>query len=370
MIKHKLLLALFMSFCITTFAQQAPQKRSLPEKAARMLIVGMRGTELTPDNPVIKDIQERKVGGIILFEHNITPTEKKLNSIERLQKLCSDLQNLTDEKLIISIDQEGGKVNRLKTKYGFPDMVSQQYLGQTDNEDTTRYYAGIIADQLKMLGFNTNFTPCVDVNINPDCPVIGKVERSFSSDPAKVAHHSMLVIDEQRKRGIYTAVKHFPGHGSSRADSHKGFTDVTDTWQESELFPYYTILGNKGCDMVMISHVFNRNMDAQYPATLSQKIITGILREELDWDGIVITDDMHMKAITDLYSLEESLVLTINAGTDMIILSSNIPGNTEPVSQQAIDAIVHAVETGAIPMERIDEANRRIDTLLSKEPQP
>ncbi len=341
-------------------------ERTLEQKAARMLIVGMRGTELRPDNPVVKDIRDRGVGGVILFEHNITPIEKGMDSKARLTRLCQDLQALRTDKLLISIDQEGGRVNRLKTKYGFPRTVSQAYLGKTDNEDTTRHYAGIIARTLEETGFNTNFTPCVDINVNPDCPVIGKVERSFSADPETVIRHASYVIDEHRKRGILTAVKHFPGHGSSSADSHLGFTDVSNSWTEKELLPYRTLLKNGGCDMVMISHVFNRRIDSVYPATLSRETVTGLLREQLEWDGIAVTDDMHMKAISDNYSLEESLQLAINAGIDMIILSSNIPGNTDCISQQAIDLIVKSVREGKIEESRIDEAVARIDRLLNE----
>ena len=348
------------------FSSLHAEERTLEQKAARMLIVGMRGTQLTPENPVIQDIRNRKVGGIILFEHNIVPIGKGIDSKAQLCKLCNDLQALRDEKLIISIDQEGGRVNRLKTKYGFPKTVSQAYLGTVNNEDTTRYYAGIMAQTLKETGFNTNFAPCVDLNINPECPVIGKVERSFSDNPETVTRHAMFVIEELKKRGIYTAIKHFPGHGSSSTDSHAGFTNVSNSWSEQELIPYQTLLKNNSCDMVMISHVFNNQIDEDYPATLSQKTINGLLRNQLGWNGIVVTDDMHMKAISDNYSLEESLQLTINAGADMIILSSNIPGNTEHISQQAIDLIVKSVREGKIKESRIDEAVARIDNLLKQ----
>lgn len=346
---------------------QAAEPVTLEQKVARMLIIGFRGTEITDNMDVVKDIRDRGVGGIILFEHNITPVEKKLNSVERLKNMCAKIHELAPRPIIVSIDQEGGKVNRLKTKYGFVPSVTQEYLGTLDNEDSTRYYAKLMANQLRDLGFNVNFTPSVDVNVNPKCPVIGKFGRSFSSDPYTVVKHGRIVMDVHHRYGVKTAIKHFPGHGSSAVDSHLGFTDVTDTWQEDELIPFRDLLSDVSENMVMISHVFNRNMDDKYPATLSHNIITGILRERLGWDGVVITDDMHMKAISDHYTLKESLTLTINAGTDMIILSSNIPGNTSPVSTQAIEAIVSQVRSGDISEERIDESYRRICALFSEQ---
>ncbi|MFI3263227.1 MAG: glycoside hydrolase family 3 N-terminal domain-containing protein [Rikenellaceae bacterium] len=350
---------------LSTFSVASAQNDvSLREKVARMLIIGFRGTEINDKTPVVVDIKERKIGGIILFEHNITPVEKKLDSKARLKAMCAKIRELADYPIIISIDQEGGKVNRLKTKYGFVPSVTQEYLGKLDKEDSTRMHASSIAQQLVDLGLNTNFTPCVDVNVNRNCPVIAKVGRSFSTDENKVIEHGEYVIDEHNSRGVITAIKHFPGHGSSAADSHEGFTDVTSTWQERELEPFKALLSDESQNMVMISHVFNKNIDDTYPATLSDKTINGLLRQEIGWDGVVITDDMHMKAISDHYSLKEALTLTINAGTDMIILSSNIPGNTDPISEQAIDAIVEQVKAGVITEERINESFNRINKLL------
>lgn len=357
---------ILLSTMLLSFSFLNAQEVSLEEKVGRMLIIGFRGTEINDNSPIVVDIKERKVGGIILFEHNITPIEKKLDSKQRLKSMCAKITEMSSHPIIISIDQEGGKVNRLKTKYGFTPSVTQEYLGKIDNEDTTRNYASHMAQQLVEIGINTNFTPCVDVNVNEKCPVIARFGRSISKDENKVVKHGKYIIDEHNKRGVITAIKHFPGHGSSMVDSHKGFTDVTTTWQQRELVPFKELLSDETLNMVMISHVFNKNIDDKYPATLSEKSINGLLRKELGWNGVVVTDDMHMKAITDHYTLEESLALTINAGADMIILSSNIPGNMNPISQQAIDAIVKMVKIGEISQERIDESYKRIEGLHIK----
>ncbi len=336
---------------------------TLEEKVGRMIIVGMRGTELKKDNPVIEAIQDRGVGGIIFFEGNVAKKKLFVNPERRLTRLCRDLQALSDKGLMIGIDQEGGRVMRLKPKDGFPEIPPQAYLGELDNEDSTRYYAGLNAEVLSRIGINTNFTPSIDVNINPECPPLGKIGRTFSADPEVVTRHGSFVVDEHRKHGVYTSIKHFPGHGSSVVDSHKGFTDVTDTWQEEELIPFAEMIKNGMCDMVMVGHVFHRQIDSLYPASLSDKAINGLLRGQLGWDGLVITDDMRMRAIKDNYSFEESAALAINAGVDMVML---VAGRSLDTIDDAINDIVQMVKDGKIPESRIDEAVARIDKLYGK----
>ncbi len=372
--KIKILLLLVLAAIVSSVmvATSSTKELTLEQKVGRMIIVGMPGVEITPKSVIIEDITKRGVGGVILFESNVvTNEEKKLPAEElakidfkgRLTKLCQELRELADYPILISIDQEGGLVNRLKDRYGFVPSVTQQHLGEIDDESITRQYAHSTAQQLREIGINTNFAPCVDVNINPECPAIGRHGRSFSADAQKVAQHAQYIMEEHHKEGIITAIKHFPGHGSSLDDTHLGITDVTSTWQECELLPYKMLLDKSGVknNMVMVSHVFNEKLDPDYPATLSHKIITGILREELGWNGVVVTDDMHMKAIIDHYTDAESVALTINAGTDMLILSSNLPTKmNEHITDVIINTIVQQVEAGIIPQQRIEESFNRI----------
>ncbi|MFI3293501.1 MAG: glycoside hydrolase family 3 N-terminal domain-containing protein [Rikenellaceae bacterium] len=374
-IKTLILIALFALSSSCASSKTPTADLPLEQRAARMIIVGLPGVEIKPNSVIIEDITKRRVGGVILFESNVvTNEEKRLPAEElakidfkaRLTKLCTQIREMADYPIIISIDQEGGMVNRLKDRYGFVPSETQLSLGEKNDESVTRAQAHATAKQLRELGLNTNFAPCVDVNINPECPAIGRFGRSFSSDAEVVATHAGYVMDEHHKEGIITAIKHFPGHGSSLNDTHLGITDVTSTWQECELIPYQKLLTAEGVtnNMVMVSHVFNANLDDKYPATLSHKIITGILRQKMGWDGVVITDDMHMKAITDHYTDAEAVTLTINAGTDMLILSSNLPTKMgEHITDVIINAIVSQVEAGAISQERINEAYDRIDAL-------
>jgi beta-N-acetylhexosaminidase len=336
---------------------------SLRYKIAQMLIIGFRGGTLSSDNHIYSDIKDLHIGGVVLFDYD-TPTKTYNRNIflpSQLQKLCTDLQMLAGGNLFISIDQEGGKVNRLKASRGFKQTPSAQYLGQIDNTDTTSYYARRCAEQLKMLGFNLNFAPCVDININPDCPIVGKVQRSYSVDPKIVLKHSSIWIEVHHRLNIPTSIKQFPGHGSSNADTHIGIADITNTWQEKiEFFPYRYLIAYDLCDMIMVSHVFNRNLDADYPASLSHKVITGIIRKKLKFNGLVITDDLAMGAIANHYSLQTVLEKTINAGTDMLILSNNGSFYEPSIAAKAIDIIEKLVENGTINPKRIDEAYKRI----------
>lgn len=350
-------------FIIHSFSLFSQTNDSLSYQAAQMLMIGFRGTDLSQNEHIISDVSVLGIGGVILFEYDLPSKSRPRNiaSLPQLQKLCNDLQQLSDNKLFIAIDQEGGKVNRLKVNYGFPTTVSAQYLGKTDNSDTTLFYAESMAKTLSDCGINLNFTPCIDLNINPNCPVIGKIERSFSDNPDKVVKHAAVFVATHRKYGILTCLKHFPGHGSSKNDSHDGFTDITHTWKNVELQPYKTMISNGICDAVMSSHVFNARLDTDYPGTLSHKIITGILRDSLKWNGCIFSDDMNMGAITKNFGFKESIALAINAGVDVLVFSNNSSKEYDPLlAQKALNAILELVNEGIITEKRIKESYDRI----------
>lgn len=356
-IMRKLLfLSILSIFTTVAFCQGEP---TLEQKLSQMLVIGFKGTELKADNPIVSFVKTNGVGGIILFEHNIKPVQAGVDSKAALAKLCADLKALSPDPIMLAVDQEGGRVNRLKSKYGFPAMPSAAAVAEAGLDGAATTFA-IIADAVKSAGFNTNFAPCVDLNINPACPIIGKVERSYGDDPDIVAYYGSLFVGEHRKRGLATSLKHFPGHGSSQSDSHNGFTDVTDSWQEKEMRPYEIMFAKGDCDMVMITHVFNGNIDPKYPASLSSLTINTLLREKMGWDGIVITDDMQMGAITKNYGFKEALVLSVNAGVDMLIISSNTSDSQGFVFDRALKALVEAVKSGEISQQRVDEAYERI----------
>jgi beta-N-acetylhexosaminidase len=353
---------LILIFSFIGCEKEEEQVMDIDKQIGQLLLVGFRGTTLTSDNPIIADLENFNLGGVILYEKD-GPTQSRPRNIEspgQLQKLVSDLKSHSKEKLLVAIDQEGGAVNRLKASYGFPSTVSAQYLGTLNNGDSTRYRASVIAQTLKEMGINLNFAPVVDLNVNPESPAIGALGRSFSPNPDTVVFHAGIFIDEHNKLGILNCCKHFPGHGSATSDSHLGLTDVTNTWSEIELEPYRQLIASGKCQMVMSAHVFNQKLDADYPATLSKKILTGILREELSFDGVIVSDAMEMGAITDHFGQEEAIEKAINAGCDMLVFSNNISVFNDDIVPDAVSTIRKLVDEGKISKERIRQSYNRI----------
>ena len=375
MTMKKLLLStiIFVATAATSFSAQ---KATLPDStlrqyAAKMLMVGFKGDSVTDSSDAARYVRDLKVGGIILFDVDLTGTAKigsrNITSKERLTKMTADLQRYAGGNLLIAIDQEGGMVRRLRPEYGYSQTVSQEYLGKINSRDTTMKYAERMAKEIKESGVNVNLAPLIDVNVNPDCPVIGALHRSYSSDTAIVSNNAKWSIEAHHRNGVLCAVKHFPGHGSSASDSHYGLTDVTDTWQSYELAPFRELISSGKADMVMTAHIFQRNLDPEYPATLSKKIIDGVLRKQLGFEGVVLTDDMYMQGIIDNYKVEDAIVLAINAGADILVMGNNISTGYEPERPfHIVDMIVRAVKEGRIDQQRLPESHRRIDSLIDK----
>lgn len=361
----KIVLLFILLFLLTrahSFAQKSPNKEfSLDEKIGQMLMVGFKGFEVSDTSHIIRDINQFHLGGVILFDFDV-PTGKPERNIQnpvQVKQLISQLENLSETPLFIAVDQEGGRVARLKSAKGFEHNVSAQYLGEIDNPDSTRHYAKNTAKQLKELGFNVNFAPVVDLNINPENPVIGRVERSFSEDPGKVVKHASVFLEEFSNQRILGVLKHFPGHGSAWNDSHVGMADVSETWQQAELDPYRELIKDDHQFAVMTAHVFNENLDPDWPATLSQKVQTGILREKLGFEGVLFSDDMQMEAIRSFYGLETSIINALNAGVDVIVFGNNSVYQPD-IIPKVVDIIKEQIEKGTISREKIDRSFKRI----------
>jgi beta-N-acetylhexosaminidase len=300
-------------------------RASPDERLGRMIMVGFRGLKLERDNPIVADLRERRVGGVVLFDYDV-PTKSPVRNIEspkQVKALIKDLRRVAPGPLLVAIDQEGGRVARLKAKFGFPPSVSAKSLGALDDVAATRKSAETTAAILAEAGFDLNFAPVVDLDVDPANPVIGGLERSFSADAEVVTRHAAEVVKAHRECGVLTCLKHFPGHGSSRADSHLGFVDVTETWSRREIEPYAKLIEAGLCDSVMTAHIFNAALDPELPATLSTKVITGLLREGLAYDGPVFSDDMQMKAISANYGFEDAILKAIAAGVDILVFANN-----------------------------------------------
>lgn len=342
-------------FSIGVICTSFSQTDSLSIKIGQMLLIGFADTKV--DEKVLKEIKDGKVGSIIIFEKNIP----KSNSYVALKKIIWTYQQAATTSLFIAIDQEGGRVNRLKEKYGFPRSVSAAYAGKSKSIDTVRFYAEATAATLAGLGINVNFAPTVDLATNPNNPIIAKVERSYSANADTVSMMAKAFIEEHRKLGIVTVLKHFPGHGSSKDDTHLGIADVTNTWDSNELIPYKKLLEQGYVDGVMSAHIVNKKLDARgLPGTLSDSILGKLLRKDIGYAGVVFSDDMQMHAITKHYGLEEAIKLAILAGVDVMTFSNNISGSEERTVDKVHGIIKKLVQNGTISEERIDESYDRI----------
>ncbi|GMU95821.1 MAG: hypothetical protein AMXMBFR50_13370 [Ignavibacterium album] len=315
-------------------------------------MVGFSGKTLT-DTVILNDLQTRGVGSVILFSGNIeSPTQ--------LNQLTTQLHSLSLTPLFIAIDQEGGRIARLRETNGYTATYSAYQIGTIFNdENINRSWASLMAGWLKDAEINLNLAPVADVNINPESPAIGYLDRSFSNIPDTVYNHCNWFIDEFHQKNILNCLKHFPGHGSATTDSHLGFTDITNTWADSELIPYIKLIQNGYDDFIMSGHLFNAEIDSVYPASLSNKTLTGLLRDSLGFDGLIITDGMFMGAISNNYTFDEAVELAINAGNDILLYTTNKLSGKSLVDS-VVGIVINKISEGKITEQRINESYNRI----------
>jgi beta-N-acetylhexosaminidase len=340
---------------------------SLKDKIAQLFLIGFHGNECTEGSDIWTLIRDQKPGGVILFDKDMVFNKPvhNIKSPEQLNKLTKQIQSCSNIPLLIGVDQEGGLINRLKPEYGFPETRSHQKLGELDDVESTEKEGELISSVLSNNGININFAPCVDLDLNAESSIISKRERSFGPTSDIVIKHAEAYTKGHQKNNIMTACKHFPGHGSAAGDTHAGFVDVTDTWKPDELEPYKYLIEHDLCPVIMTSHIFNGNFDTTYPATLSKSTIQNLLRDELNFDGVVISDDMQMRAISDHYGMKESLKLGLEAGIDIFCYGNNLLKEQIDLSD-AIDTIKELVENNEVSEERIDSSVQRILDLKNR----
>lgn len=336
---------------------------SIELMAGQMLMIGFRGISLEA-SPFVRDIKKYHLGGVILFDrdYNIMLPVRNVISKKQLTSLVHGLQEASSYPLFMAVDQEGGNVRRLKTEKGFLPLPSAQEMGKMPLENTENI-AKKLGEELAEIGINLNFAPVVDVDVYPGSPVIGALKRSFSSDPVEVTNHARAFLKGMDEEKIIGCLKHFPGHGSAATDTHKGLTDITDTWQASaELMPYETLISEGIVDMVMVGHLVNTKIDPEYPASLSKATITGMLRNKLGFNGVVISDDLEMGAITAHYNMDEVVLLAIDAGMDILLYGNNISYDPD-IAEKVHSTILKLVKAGKISRERLEESYTRIRAL-------
>ncbi len=330
---------------------------SLRQKIGQLFLLGFTGDTLPLYHPIIADIREGKLGGVILFDRFLAEKKDSNNiiSAEQLHRLTTDLQKLAGGDLIIAVDQEGGKVNRFKKERGFPITPAAAELGSKRDIQATVASARQTARMLRAAGVNLNLAPVVDINVNSNNPIIGRYDRSFSDNGRTVAEHATAWIREHQAEGIQCCLKHFPGHGSSDRDSHLGFVDISTSWRTDELVPYRLLINSGHAAAIMVGHLINKNFDAIYPATLSSTTLQTLLRRDLHFTGLIISDDMQMKAITDCFGMEEACCKALAAGIDLLIIGNNLAHDPD-ILHKVKTSLLEAVHKGEISTQRIEEA--------------
>ena len=338
---------------------------SLDVMIGSMLMLGFRGADLPQGDAFLAQVRAGHVGHIILFDRDVTTGgERNIISPQQVRQLTATLRAASPCPMFIAADQEGGRVRRLKPQRGFADLPSAQSMG-TASPEKTRAIARQLGVELASLGISVDLAPVADVNSNPANPAIGALERSFSPNPVLVAAHVLAFGQGLAQSGIIPALKHFPGQGGAQKDSHLGLTDITKSWNvKADLAPYTHAFALGWPGMVMLGHLYHKGLDPQYPATLSRVVVADLLRGRMGWQGVVISDDMQMKAITDHYGMEQAMLLAVNAGVDILLFGNNLYWD-ETLPSKAFETLRGLVESGRISRQRIMESWLRITNLYA-----
>lgn len=326
---------------------------TLDEKIGQMFIVGFKGYAL--NDSIRSMIQDYHIGGVILFGNNVKNADQLLQLINSIKKANSE----NSTPLFISVDEEGGRISRLPVElHKFP---SNEEIGKVNNSDFSYSIGSTIAEEISAFGFNMDFAPVLDIFSNPENTVIA--DRSFGTEPQIVSKLGVQTMNGIRTKGVIPVVKHFPGHGDTSVDSHVGLPSVgydMDRLKKFEFVPFEAAIKNQA-DAVMIAHILMQRIDPKYPASLSKTVITDILREKMNFSGVVITDDMTMDAIDKNYAIGSAVTRSVSAGSDIILVCHGYDNQLD-----AISALKTAVINGTVPEKRIDDSVLRILMLKSK----
>jgi beta-N-acetylhexosaminidase len=366
-----LILALVLSGCALITPRPAPDAGRL--RIADLILIGFNGTQVAGNEEIRRLVCDVKVGGVLLFERFAASGQpRNMVSPAQVAELTRDLQALAarcaGRPLFIAADAEGGRVMRLSPRLGYAPTLPARELGGRDDPAFTQAEARRMGEMLREAGINWNLAPVVDVAVNPTNPAVVALGRTYSDDPKRVAAHAEAFVRGMHEAGVLTSLKHFPGHGSSRSDSHLGFTDVSDTARlRVELAPFRRLIAAGLADSVMTAHVFNRGLDPWDPATLSRFTVQRVLRGWLHYDGVAVSDDLLMGAIAQHYGLEDAAVLALGAGVDVLLIAQNTGARQDDrAAERVIAAVTRALAAGTLRESRIREAVARVDTLRAK----
>jgi beta-N-acetylhexosaminidase len=319
--------------------------RDVRRHVGQMAIAGFAGDTIPPDLRALA--REFDLGGIILFARNVVTPDQVADLAREAQTLAHELP------LWVSVDQEGGRVARLKAPFTeWPPMMT---LGRSGDERLAERFAAALAAELTAVGISLDYTPVLDIHTNPRNPVIG--DRALAECAADVARLGRTIIATLQREGVAACGKHFPGHGDTSADSHHELPIVEhppDRLEAVELVPFRAAI-DAGVSSIMTAHILLPSLDEERPATLSAAIVNGLLKQRLAFDGLVLSDDLEMKAISATFGVPEATVGAISAGCDAVLMC----GASQAPQVAALEAVIHAVESGSLPLKRVQDALAR-----------
>ncbi|MBK1793689.1 glycoside hydrolase family 3 protein [Devosia sp. WQ 349] len=358
------MLRTFAFIAVLLGSVSAAAAASLAEKAGQMVVVGFEGTSPTSKGvvAVTEQLAEGAIGGVMFLKKNVS-------SLAGVAELNASFRAASpDVKPFITLDQEGGSVERLTKDVGFKEIPNAARIAAVNSVEQAETIYAEMARGIADVGFSVNFGPVADLNTNLNNQIIAKFGRSYSADPAVVAAYDSAFIQAHHEAGLVTALKHFPGHGSSTADSHEGYVDITKTWSDAELEPYRLMQADGLMDMVMVGHLYHADYsDAgdKTPSSLSRQWIDGVLRSDIGFDGVVITDDLEMGAIRDHYTLEQTVTRAVRAGVDVLLFSNTAEYRPE-LGKEIRDILVSEAERDPEFAKNIDQSYQRILALKSR----
>lgn len=347
---------------LTMPAQAHAKAPGLDAMIGQMLLIGFHGTAPggKQANRVARQIAKGEIGGVILMDRNIRSPKQVRALTSRFYKTGHPLTP------IVSVDQEGGLVQRLSARKGFKAYPTARTVARLYKPEKARRIYKSMAQELARAGFNLNYGPVLDLNLNRRNPVIGRLGRSYGADPDRVVAYARAFISAHREVNVLTSVKHFPGHGSSWTDSHKRFVDLTKTWKDIEMEPYRALARDGAIDTLMVGHLYHPDFSSnqRLPATLTSTAIEGWVRGRLGFQGVVITDDLEMGAIRRYHNLRTTLIKAVQGGNDILMFAA--AGADPKFVPKATRILRDAVKDGTIKRTRIAQAYGRIKSLKSR----
>lgn len=344
-------------------AADCSNRRATAQLVGPMIIAGFFGTRTSDPGfeRIIANLEGGLIGGVLLLGRNIGNRE----DLEEMTRRITACKCLTSP--FVAIDEEGGVIERLGDNVGLKGAPSAAVVAKSSLASAHVTY-GLLAQKISLLGFNMNFGPVVDLNVNPKNPVIGRLERSYGNDPDTVVKYAAAFVEEHRKKRIATVLKHFPGHGSSSIDSHTGVADVGSSWSPNELKPFKRLIQLRLADAIMVGHLANSKKWGSIATQSGAHAIDRMLRRELRYEGVVITDDLAMRAVLDeRESAPAAAVDAIKAGADIVVVSRlRDDDQTSDVGAEINEAITAQVCTNEIPISVIRHSLNRLQRLKSR----